>query len=198
MKECSICKKNDKETRIILSKGQHYCRKHYLQLYKHGKIDYTIYDDNEYIITENFAEIVLKDKKGTITGKAIIDKEDIEKCKQYKWHIRKSLNTNYAISTLKDGKKLFLHRFILNYKGKDDVDHINHNGLDNRKSNLRIVSHSRNLLNQYKDYKGIKKVPSGRYQVSIFVDGNSKYLGTYNTLEEALKVRKQEEEKYFN
>lgn len=84
----------------------------------------------------------------------------------------------------------------MNYYELDkDVDHINRNGLDNRKSNLRIVSHSKNLMNQG-EKTGIKKVPSGKYQVTIWRNYQMYYLGTYDTFDEAYSVRKKAEEIY--
>ena len=122
-------------------------------------------------------------------GRAIIDIEDIEKCSQYKWHIRNSGNNQYAISSLPNNKKLHLHRFVLGYEGECDVDHIDHNGLNNKKENLRIVSHADNIRNQKINRKGIKRVSSGRYQVTITQNYITKYLGTYDTYEEALQAR---------
>ena len=158
---------------------------------------YTIYDDNEYIIKDNYAEIVLKTRKGEVTGIAIIDKEDIDRCKQHKWHIKESRNTDYAITTINENKKIFLHRYILNYTGNLDIDHINHNGLDNRKENLRIISHAKNIANQYNDDNGICKVKSGRYRVTICKNSKSIYIGTYDTFDKAYIVRKSLEETMF-
>lgn len=72
----------------------------------------------------------------------------------------------------------------MNYYGDQDVDHINGDGLDNRKNNLRIVSHAKNMLNR-QGIHGIKKVPSGKYQACIGINYKGIYLGTFNTYEEA-------------
>ena len=71
------------------------------------------------------------------------------------------------------------------YYGEDDIDHIDNNGLNNCKYNLRIISHSLNLTNQHNSNNGVKKVPSGRYQAHITLNGKSIYLGTFDTFEEA-------------
>jgi AP2 domain. len=157
-------------------------------MYKHNKIEPTIYDRNEIIIHDDFAEIVIKDKQQNIIAYAQIDIEDVEKIKNLKWHIKKSRNTNYVAYNDK-GRAVFLHRFILDYDGVDDVDHIDHNGLNNRKSNLRIISHSLNLMNQHNFNNGIKKTPSEKYSSNITINGKSKYLGTYDTFEEAKQAR---------
>lgn len=187
--KCSYCGISDKETRIINSKKYGIlCRKHYLQMYKYGEIKRTIYDRNEIILHDDYAEIVLRDKEQNIVGSSIIDIEDIDKVKDLKWHIKKSRNTNYAVYNDK-GHSVFMHQVILNYYGDKDIDHKNHNGLDNRKNNLRIVPHSINIMNQHNIDNGIKKVPSGKYQAHIAVDGKTIYLGTFDTFEEAKQKR---------
>lgn len=196
--KCSICGKDESETRIINSKKYGVlCRKHYLQKYRHGSIFETIYDKNEVIYGDDYAEIVLKNKNGKIVGYAKIDKEDVGRVLEHKWHITNPPRTHYAITHIDENRKIFLHRFILDYYGPLDVDHINHDGLDNRKCNLRIVTHSRNLTNQYKEDKGVHKVKSGKYIACIMQDGKNIYLGTLDTKEEALKVRKDYEENLF-
>ena len=149
----------------------------------------SIYEDQEYIIHDEYAEIVLKDKYRNIVGYAIIDVDDVEKCKKYKWHMRNTHNINYAIASLPENKKIHLHRYVLNYNGDKDVDHINHNGLDNRKDNLRVVNHPENMRNQKDNRIGIKKVPSGRYSTVVTVNYKAIYLGTFDTYDEALDAR---------
>ena len=194
--ECEICGITDKETRIINSKKYGcLCRKHYLRVYKNKRIDYSIYDPNDYIICDDHAEIVLRDKNCDECARAIIDLEDVEKCKTKKWHLKKNKNIEYAMSS--DAvDRIFLHRFILDYYDHDrDVDHINRNGLDNRKSNLRIVSHGKNITNQGEG-TGIREVPSGNYQSKIMKDYKPIYLGTFSNYYDALMARLAAEEAY--
>jgi len=166
---------------------------------RHGKfLDKTIYDKNEYILHSDHAEIILLNKYGEFAGTCFIDIQDVSNCKKYKWHIRKSRNTNYAITTLNGGKPLFIHRLLLDYDGSDDIDHLDHNGLNNRKSNLCICSHSKNLTNQHNYDNGIYKVKSGRYRSTIVKNGKTHYIGTYDTMEEALLNRKIKEKELFD
>lgn len=174
------------------------CRKHVSQFARHGKfLGKTIYDDNEYIIHNDYAEIILCDKNSNKVGSALIDIEDIDLCKKYKWHIKNSLHTQYAITTISKNTKIFLHRLVLKYDGILDIDHINHDGLDNRKRNLRICSHSKNLTNQYNYNNGIYKTNSNKYRASICKDNKTIYIGTYDTEDEAIYHRKIEEKKLF-
>lgn len=86
--------------------------------------------------------------------KVVIDKEDYELVCQYSWHVSAG---NYVSSTfLHDGmrKALYLHNLVMNrdsFKGKgqsESIDHINRNGFDNRKENLRLVSQTAQNVNQ--------------------------------------------------
>ena len=189
--KCEICGVDDSEKKIRKIRGRYLCSKHITQLYRNGEIlDRTIYDPNEYEIYDGHAEIILRDKKQNIVGRALIDLEDVEMCKQYKWHLRHSRNTDYVITSLPDNKKIHLHRFVMHYDGADDIDHQNHNGLDNRKRNLSVKTHSKNLRNQSNGRNGIKQVPSGRYQAIITVNGKGIYLGTFDNYDAALNARR--------
>lgn len=193
--KCEICGITDQETRIIDSeKYGCLCRKHYLRIYKNKNPLRSVYDPNEFIIHESYAEIVLYDRYGFENGRAIIDVDDVDKCKRYKWHLVTRKNTSYAMSN--GDKRVFLHRLIMNYDSYEmDVDHINRNGLDNRKSNLRLVSHGKNITNQGEG-TGVRRVPSGNYQAIIMKNGKPIYLGTFYNYEDAYTARKQAEELY--
>ena len=157
---------------------------------RHGKcFQRTIYDPNDYEINGDISTIFLYNKNGDMVGKVVVDTEDLKTCLAYKWHIKRSLNTNYATSTTSGGKKILLHRLILGYNGNMDIDHINGDGLDNRKSNLRIILHSTNISNQRKPMAGIFKVKSGRFRASICHNYKTIYIGIYNTKEEAIEAR---------
>lgn len=191
MKCCEYCGANENETRIIKSKFGTLCRKHYLQMYRHGEIKRTIYDSNRYEIENDMVKIYMYNIKGEEEGYTIIDLEDLEKVKNYK--IGKTTG-GYARIQIGD-KKMFLHNYLVDY---DMVDHINRNKLDNRKSNLRPTNKSNNAENIDRGlYCGIMQVPSGKYQASIMVNYESIYLGSFNTKEEALFARYKAEIKYY-
>ena len=190
IKTCSFCGIDEKHTAIEKYNDRYFCKRHYLQYMRHGKcFQRTIYDPNGYKINGDTSIIFLYDKSGNVTGQVLLDTEDLETCIAYKWHMKKSLNTNYATSTMKGGRKIFLHRLVLGYNGNMDVDHINGNGLDNRKLNLRIVPRSKNIFNQRKPLTGIFKVKSGRFRASVCHNYKTIYIGTYDTKEEAVEAR---------
>lgn len=123
---------------------------------KPGIIDYNFvkYNDKEYVV-------------GTIQHnsddvKFIFDKEDFPKIEKRPWHLSSG---KYIGSTfyLDGGIKLelYLHNLIMDKitfdgKGtKETVDHINRNGLDNRKENLRIITQSQQNINQSKKIRTV-------------------------------------------
>ena len=192
MKQCKVCEATSLTTKMY---GD-YCRKHYLQMSRHGKIlSRTIYDPNEFIIEGDICKIELYNTKCEVIGYAIIDAEDIPKVRDTKWYSK----GGYVRGSVKgQTKKVFLHRLIMDCPDGLFVDHIKGNPLDNRKAMLRVCTHSQNLKNMsHRKDRGIKLVQSGRYQVVITVDYQCIYLGTFDTLEMARKVRKDAEIKYY-
>lgn len=97
----------------------------------------------------------------------IIDKEDEEKVKTRNWSAATGGSYISSHITINNSKKaLYLHNFVMNKldfpgKGaKETVDHINRNGLDNRKCNLRIISQTLQNINQKKKAR-TAKLPEG-------------------------------------
>jgi HNH endonuclease len=109
----------------------------YINVTYHGK-DYTI----------------MKIKRNDNYIKTVIDTEDIPKIKDYSWHYIATGYIGHTIQIDDKRKELYLHNMIMGRlifpgKGtKESVDHINRNGLDNRKENLRIVTQSAQNINQ--------------------------------------------------
>lgn len=131
--------------------------------------------------------------KLTQNKETIIDDEDYEYLSQFKWYY----NSRYAMRNNLNikGQKLLLHRIIINCPTNKQVDHINGNTLDNRKSNLRICSNIENRRNQKRQlnktsiYKGVywnKK--DQRWKTQIGFNNKRIYLGNFKNEIEAAKA----------
>lgn len=128
--------------------------------------------------------------------KFYIDIEDVELVKNHTWCI----NQGYVI----DRNGILLHRLLTNAPKDRDVDHINHNKLDNRKCNLRIVFDYENMWNQKlakNNTSGVTGVnfnkQKNKWIARIAVNGEEIYLGSFDVFEDAFKARKKAEEKYY-
>lgn len=86
---------------------------------------------------------------------ALVDDDDYEWLKQWKWHC-----SVYGYAVVSDGTAQFMHRMVIKAPRGIKVDHINGNRLDNRKENLRIVSDSQNRMNSRKRCKWPRKLTS--------------------------------------
>jgi hypothetical protein len=122
----------------------------------------------------------------------IINEEQLINVNKYKWYLVKSKtsDTYYArTNTRINGKRsyLLLHRYLTDCPKGKEVDHINGNGLDNRKENIRICSRSQNVCNakKYKTgftskYKGVCfRKPSNKYVAQIMIGKIRKGLGYF-------------------
>lgn len=121
-----------------------------------------------------------------------IDKEDFDKVKDFTWTIN---DQGYVISTTSNiyHKHIRLSRLVMDAQEMLEVDHINHDLLDNRKNNLRVVTHQQNLFNQQKaknntsGFIGVVKY-NDKWRAQIMYNGKVKHLGIYDTPEEASSV----------
>jgi hypothetical protein len=113
-------------------------------------------------------------------GQAFVDIEDIEKTCQYTW-TRKDVGASlaYAMTTV-NGKKRLLHQLVLG----PYVDHKDGNGLNNRRSNLRVATRSqqrantRKMLGAASQYKGVYR-QNGKWHVAVVSENRTYYLGSY-------------------
>jgi len=122
-----------------------------------------------------------------------VDDIDFEWLNQWKWYAMKSGNTFYAARTSKEREKILMHRLILDItKGKVTPDHIDRNGLNNKRNNLRIATRSQNNINKIKKekcssiFKGVCITNDGKkWQAHIQKDYKQIYLGCFETQIEA-------------
>jgi len=78
---------------------------------------------------------------------AIVDDDDFDLIKKYKWRALTGKGLQYAVTSTFPLKSMSMHRLIINAPDGKQVDHIDGNGLNNRKSNLRLCTHSQNQRN---------------------------------------------------
>ena len=126
---------------------------------------------------------------------ALVDDEDYELLNQFRWCANKIGNTFYAIRNIViDGKHKvqYMHGDIMNGKG---IDHIDHNGLNNQKSNLRFCTKRENSMNQRKMenassiYKGVTFNKRDRNWIAqIMINGKNIRLGCFISETEAAKA----------
>lgn len=133
------------------------------------------------------------------------DLEDYDKIKKYCWSVD---GHGYFIAPDKNNpsKNIILHRLIMNCGEKDVVvDHIKHKTYDNRKSQLRVCSDSQNNMNHLKrkdNTSGITGVyldkRTNQWYAQIKVKNKKRItLGYFSDINDAIKARKNAEEKYF-
>ncbi len=101
---------------------------------------------------------------------AIVDAEDYDWLIRYKWHACKCKNTYYA-SRVRGGKTIKMHREIMRAPKGLVCDHINHNGLDNRKRNLRLCTNAQNCYNQRASATGTSKYKGVSWHKSAVANG---------------------------
>jgi len=125
----------------------------------------------------------------------LVDEEDYILLNKYKWHVKRSHNTYYAMRKPYKSHIILMHRVILGVPDNLEADHIDGNGLDNRKKNLRIVTHRENSQNRHQlkkktsRFTGVDWYKSrGKWRAQIRMGGNSKHLGLFSCEEDARLV----------
>ena len=121
---------------------------------------------------------------------AIVDDEDYARVSGFNWSACKCNNNFYAIAVI-DGKKVLLHRFILNAPSDRLVDHKDGKTLDNRKLNIRIATYTENNRNRRANkkslFKGVSKCSTG-FKARIRFNDQQIYLGFFKDPEQAARV----------
>lgn len=119
---------------------------------------------------------------------ALVDDEDYEYLKKSKWAVFKSGAKYYARRGRYKGRETFMHRVVLNIPKDKFIDHIDRDGLNNQKYNLRECSHAQNMAN---------RTPCGvslflgvcpkrdKWRAQITKNNKVYYLGTFDTEQEA-------------
>lgn len=132
-------------------------------------------------------------------GVAVVDDEDYDKVKDHKWQLRLKAHTNYAQTAIRiNGRQTIIkmHRLLTGAAPGQQVDHKDHDGLNNRRDNIRICSSranqgNRKCINKC-GYKGIKFDARGNrkpWEATISITkGIRKSLGCYRSAEDAAEA----------
>ena len=140
---------------------------------------------------ENSAPRLIPLTKGKF---AIVDAEDYPELSKYTWFAEGTGKTYYAVRK-QNGKSIKMHRWLLKAPPELVVDHIDHNGLNNRMQNLRLATFTQNCQNQKRTakktsrYKGVHwHKRQQKYAAAITANKKRKHLGYFETEIEAAKA----------
>lgn len=174
------------------------CRKHYTQFWRYGKVFKFYYNSN--VINEignGLLEVEMKNRKTGCIVRTIIDED-------FRWVVEKHrfyYHEGYARTDIY-GVKKSLHQFIL--RSDEQVDHINRDRLDNRKSNLRICTPQQNSMNKSKRSDNVSGIigvtqhrEGGAWKVYINISKKQIWGGSFLNKTDAIAARLKLEEKYF-
>jgi len=138
---------------------------------------------------------------------AIVTQERYVELMEWKWSASRGRYTFYAVRHYMEKgkiKQIAMHQQIWRVGEKEQVDHANGNGLDNRDDNLRPASdteqriNSKMMANNTSGHRGISWDKKWKkWRVRIQVHGKEIWLGRYADYDEAVRVREEAEIKYF-
>lgn len=125
---------------------------------------------------------------------ALVDDADYPLVSQYKWFANRT--RRWYVSAVVDGRQVYLHRFLMNPPVGMVIDHIDGDGLNNTRANIRICTDTQNKQNRIKTakgkspYKGVFPVKN-RWQAFLQSNGERVNLGCFSTPEEAARAYNQ-------
>lgn len=159
---------------------------------------------NNFIIVGSNVEILVI-KKDNSEQKVIIDFHSLKKLKGARVGTVKDGNNFYAFVSYGRGKRWLMHRYLMEAKDKEVIDHINHNTLDNRITNLRFITKSGNSQNrlgaQKNSLSGVRGVSwdkeKKKWVAYATINKVKKFIGRFDILSDADKAAKEYRQKYM-
>lgn len=152
----------------------------------------------------------MKKIKLTKNKYALVDDEDYNRINKYKWYTLKTKTNYYAMRDNRNSKRtkgfvIGMHREIINCPKNKEVDHIDHNGLNNQKSNLRICTEKQNhyncrlqKTNNTSGYKGVSwNKDHNKWRVRINKNNKEILIGRYDNKINAINAYNKAAKKYY-
>lgn len=135
----------------------------------------------------------MKEIKLTQNKVALVDDEDFEYLNQWKWYAMRCGKKYYALKTRRKNEEYLMHRCVIS--STLEIDHIDNNGLNNQKTNLRECSREQNMQNRNKflnntsGYKGVYwKESRKRWVAQLMHNGRYVLDRSFNSAEEAARA----------
>lgn len=136
---------------------------------------------------------------------AFVDDEDYENLIRYRWYAKPSNRNWYAVTyNNKSKKQINMENFIIDNPNGLIIDHINRNGLDNQRKNLRLATKTQNLRNSRKrrntssKYKGVSLYKRyNKWEANIRVNKKLLHLGFFDDEKEAAMAYNEAAKKHF-
>ncbi len=130
----------------------------------------------------------------------MVDDEDYQALSGVRWSVSRVGATTYA-HRYAGNRKIYMHREILGAAPGQLVDHVNLNGLDNRRLNLRLCTKGQNTANTKRapgrsGYRGVVS-RDGHYHAMVWVNGRRIRVGIFETAEEAARARDRAAQQYL-
>lgn len=137
---------------------------------------------------------------------AVVDAADLDLLGQYRWYLAKPgkgrRGGNYPTATV-GGRPLTMHRLLVPAPDGYVVDHINRDGLDNRRSNLRVITPAQNMQNRRSrvgatsSFRGVYWAKNEqKWRAQVKVEGIKFCLGSYDSEEDAAKAASSFRQRY--
>lgn len=147
-------------------------------------------------------KIPLMGRRGVVRAYALVDDSDYEWLSQYSWRLLevkyKGKVWRYAVHTKGLRPHFSMHRKVLGLSGKGrrlEADHLNGNGLDNRRSNIRAVTHAQNLQNKSANRRSTSKFrgvhwnrKDRRWRAKVRLNGKIVFERNFSSEQEAAEA----------